>query len=58
MYKLFNEKVSREALLNYFDEGRIIGKKIENQWYAKRTAIDDLMESIATDWKSSNAINT
>ena len=30
LYELFNEKVTREALLNYFDKGRIKGKKIFN----------------------------
>jgi len=48
IYKILNEKVSKEKLTNHFEQGTITGIKIKNQWHAKKSAIDDLKEYIAT----------
>ena len=39
--KLQNE-ISAEEIRVYFEEGTIIGKKIENEWYGNQNAIVDL----------------
>ena len=48
IYEILNKKVSKEKLINHFEQGTIKGQKIENQWYSEKSGIDDLKEYIAT----------
>ena len=40
--EMIHEEISAEKIREYFEEGIIIGKKIENEWYGNRNAIVDL----------------
>jgi hypothetical protein len=37
-----NKEIRAEEIREYFEKGKIIGKKIENEWYGDQNAITDL----------------
>ncbi len=40
--EMIHKEISAEEIREYFEEGIIIGKKIENEWYGSQNAIVDL----------------
>ena len=40
--EMLHREISAEDIRGYFEEGKIIGKKIENEWYGNQNAIVDL----------------
>jgi len=47
--EMFHKKISAEEIRGYFEEGKIKGKKIENEWYANQNAINNFMELLAEE---------
>ena len=42
IHEMIHKEISVEEIRGYFEEGIIIGKKIENVWYGTQNAITDL----------------
>ena len=40
--EMIHQEISADEIRGYFEEGIIIGKKIENEWYGNQNAIVDL----------------
>ena len=40
--EMLHNEMSAEEIREYFEEGKIIGKKIENKWYGNQNTIVDL----------------
>ena len=40
--EMIHQEISAEEVRGYFEERKIIGKKIENEWYGDQNAIVDL----------------
>lgn len=42
----FHNKITTEELMEYFEKGKIKGKKIDNEWYANQKAIEDFINEV------------
>ncbi|MFX1409137.1 MAG: class I SAM-dependent methyltransferase [Promethearchaeota archaeon] len=47
--EMFRKKISAEEIGRYFEDSKIKGKKIENQWYATQDAIDDFKKILSKE---------
>ena len=47
--EMFDNKLSKGELIEYFEQGKIKGEKIELGWTAEKTAINSLMELLAKE---------
>ena len=46
---MFDNNFSKEELINFFEHGKIKGKKIEDKWFADNTAIQGFMQFLANE---------
>ncbi|MFX0105451.1 MAG: class I SAM-dependent methyltransferase [Candidatus Hodarchaeota archaeon] len=49
LFNMFQQKISKEEFRNYFEQGKITGKKVENEWYADKEAIEAFMQILAKE---------
>lgn len=45
--EMIHKYLNEEEITNYFEEGKIKGKKIDNKWHADKEAIDSFLEELA-----------
>ncbi len=44
--EMFHNKIKQEEIRDYFEKGKINGKKIENKWYADENAINEFAHEV------------
>jgi ubiquinone/menaquinone biosynthesis C-methylase UbiE len=49
LFDIFKQKISKEDFRNYFEQGKITGKKIENEWYTDKEGIDAFMQFLGKE---------
>lgn len=47
--EMIHKYLNEEEITNYFEEGKIKGKKIDNKWHADKEAIDSFLEELAKE---------
>jgi len=40
--EMIHKEINAKEIIEYFEEGIVIGKKIDNEWYGNQNAITDL----------------
>ena len=51
---VFHKKIDQEEILEYFETGKLIGKKIDNEWHADEEAINDFIKNVFLKEKAYN----
>ena len=51
---VFHKKIKQEEILEYFETGKLIGKKIDNEWHADEEAIEDFIKNVFLKEKAYN----
>jgi len=50
----FHNKIKLEEIVDYFETGKLKGKKIYNEWHADQKAIDDFIKNVFIEEKAYN----
>ena len=53
--KFFHNRVKQEEIIDYFEAGKIEGKKIDNEWHADEKTIEDFIHNVYLKEKSYDA---